>query len=150
MLAGTLKNTLRKAWGLFEKTSLSMGRFFPGKENVAFPIKYLSVCKFWCYVSPRWCSDCWEGTAYYSHPWNLSQFSVKMFSGNEKFSLESLYIQMHVHIWTANYWFIFAWQTNWTSKWRPTGTMHRQIKYRNRIIEGLSAKEAIPKGSHSR
>ena len=28
--------------------------------------------------------------------------------------------------------------------------MHRQIKYRNRVIEGLSAKEAIPKGSHSR
>ena len=28
--------------------------------------------------------------------------------------------------------------------------MHRQIKHRNRIIEGLSAKEAIPKGSHSR
>ena len=33
----------------------------------------------------------------------LSQFSVKMFSGDEKFSLESLYIQMHVHILTANY-----------------------------------------------
>ena len=28
--------------------------------------------------------------------------------------------------------------------------MHRQIKHCNRIIEGLSAKEAIPKGSHSR
>ena len=28
--------------------------------------------------------------------------------------------------------------------------MHRQIKHCNRIIEGLSAKEAISKGSHSR
>ena len=28
--------------------------------------------------------------------------------------------------------------------------MHRQIKHCNRIFEGLSAKEAIPKGSHSR
>ena len=28
--------------------------------------------------------------------------------------------------------------------------MHRQIKHCNRVIEGLSAKEAIPKGSHSR
>ena len=28
--------------------------------------------------------------------------------------------------------------------------MHRQIKHCNRIIEGLGAKEAIPKGSHSR
>ena len=30
------------------------------------------------------------------------------------------------------------------------GTMHRQIKHCNRIIEGLSEKEAISKGSHSR
>ena len=28
--------------------------------------------------------------------------------------------------------------------------MRRQIKHCNRIFEGLSAKEAIPKGSHSR
>ena len=52
---------------------------------------------------------------YYPRPWNLSQFNVKMFSGNGKFSQKSLYTQMHVHISTANYWFIFAWQAKWTS-----------------------------------
>ena len=41
--------------------------------------------------------------------------ALKTYSGNEKFSQTSLYTQMHVHILTENYWFIFAWQAKLTS-----------------------------------
>ena len=127
-----------------------MGRFFRWKRECSLPYKI--------FISLQVLVLCFTTVMFWLlrrvwillTPLDLSQFSIEMFSGDEKFSLESLYIQMHVHILTANYWFIFAWQAKWTSKWRPTGTMHRQIKHCNRIIEGLSAKEAIPKGSHSR
>ena len=107
--------TLHKAWGLLDKYHWAWGDFFAGKENVAFPIKYLSVCKFWCYVSPLWCSDCWNRSAYYSHPWNLSQLSVKNVFRQLEIFPEVAVSQMHVHILTANYLFIFAWQAKWTS-----------------------------------
>ena len=75
--SGTLQNPSTKPRDYWTNITEPEEIFIAGKENVAFPIKYLSVCKFWCYVSRLWCSDCWEGSAYYSHPWNLSQFSVK-------------------------------------------------------------------------
>ena len=118
-LSWYIVESLHKAWGLLDKYHWAWGDFLAGKENVAFPLKCLSVCKFWCYVSPLCCSDCWKLSAYYSHPRNLSQFSTIMFSGNLKFSQKLLYTQMHVHILTANYWFIFAWQAKWTSWYAP-------------------------------
>ena len=64
--------------GLFDKYHWVWGDYFAGKGNVSFPINIsLSVCKFWCYVSPLRCSDCWKGSAFHSHPWNWNQLSVK-------------------------------------------------------------------------